>query len=382
MHNDDSGALLRLYTDRGVTFSHGEGCRLFTPTGKSYLDGTSGYGVALFGYGNREILAALSQQTLRLTTLHGSFRSPLRERVSRKLRERCSLPDYKVLWTNSGAEAVEAALKFAVLTSGKRRFLSFRGGYHGKTLGALSATPSGKYRQGLEPLLWEFTFLELGDESSFETALNDQFAAVIVEPIQGEGGVLLPPPGFLKRVRELCTDRGVLLILDEIQSGMGRSGTLLAGDQEGASGDLLLLGKGLSGGIPAGAVLVHPEVAERIPRLSHTSTFGGNPLACAGTEAVLNLLTEEFLERVVRLGHSFREGLSARTPGATVRGKGLMVGVDVGKPRRDHLLKALQREGVLALPAGEGTVRFLPPLTIAREEIQEILDAWSRAWEA
>jgi len=381
MHNDDNGALLRLYTDRGVTFSHGEGCRLFTPTGKSYLDGTSGYGVALFGYGNKEILAALSQQALRLTTLHGSFRSVLRESVSRKLRERCSLPNYKVLWTNSGAEAVEAALKFAVLASGKRRLLSFRGGYHGKTLGALSATPSEKYRQGLEPLLWEFAFLEYGDEGSLERELNDTVAAVIVEPIQGEGGVLLPPPGFLKRVRELCDDRGVILVLDEIQSGMGRSGTFLAEGQEGVAGDLLLLGKGLSGGIPSGAVLVHPGLAERIPRLSHTSTFGGNPLACAGTEAVLTLLTEELLGRVVRRGHSFREGLSERSPGATVRGRGLMVGVDVGKSRRDPLLKALQREGVLALPAGEGTIRFLPPLTISQEEIQEILIAWSRAWE-
>jgi LysW-gamma-L-lysine/LysW-L-ornithine aminotransferase len=365
-----AGALLDLYPNRGLRFVRGDGAYLEASDGRRYLDLGTNYGVSIFGYGHPAITAGLTAQLQALPTLHGSFTSDVRVRASLALARRLPMESPAICWSNSGAEAVEAALKFAALATGRKRFVACRQGYHGKTMGALSATDSAKYRGPFEPLLWEFEHVAFGDAAALRAALDGRTAALIVEPIQGEGGVVVPPPGYLAAVRRAASDAGVLMIVDEIQTGCGRTGRFLAMDHEEVSPDILCLGKGLAGGIPVGATAVTGAVAASVPRGIHTSTFGGNPLACAGALAVLALLTDEQLGDVARLGAAFIERLRQEVPDeSAVRGLGLMVGVATG-PRRDDVLKALQRGGVLAIPAGSDVVRFLPPYVVSKQDLE------------
>jgi len=373
-----TGPLLELYPNRGLRFVGGEGPYLEASDGRRYLDLMTNYGVSIFGYSHRAIAAALTAQIDALPTLHGSFGSDVRVKASLALARRLPMSSPAICWSNSGAEAIEAALKFAAISTAKRRFVACRGAYHGKTLGALSATDSPKYRTPFEPLLWDFEHVPYGDAAALREAIDDRTAAVIVEPIQGEGGVRVPPPGYLTEVRRLATDAGVLLVVDEIQSGCGRTGRFLAIEHEGVSPDIVCLGKGLAGGVPVGATAVTGAIAASVPRGLHTSTFGGSPLACAGALAVLGLLTDELLSRVARLGERFVASLrQAAPPGGTVRGLGLMVGVAVGG-RRDEILKGLQRAGVLAIPAGDDVVRFLPPYIVEPEQLDMAAEALGR----
>jgi LysW-gamma-L-lysine/LysW-L-ornithine aminotransferase len=364
-----AGALLDLYPNRGLRFVRGDGAYLEAADGRRYLDLGTNYGVSIFGYGHPAITAALTAQLQTLPTLHGSFTSDVRVRASLALARRLPMESPAICWTNSGTEAVEAALKFAALATGRKRFVACRQGYHGKTLGALSATDSVRYRGPFEPLLWEFEHVTFGDGTALGAALDGRTAAVIVEPIQGEGGVVVPAPGYLSAVRQAASDAGVLMIVDEIQTGCGRTGRFLAADHEQVSPDIVCLGKGLAGGIPVGVTAVRPDVAACVPRGIHTSTFGGNPLACAGALAVLAQLTDELLHEVTTRGEAFIERLRQEVPDANaVRGKGLMTGAAAG-PRRDDVLKALQRAGVLAIPAGADVVRFLPPYVASEQDL-------------
>ena len=373
-----TGPLLDLYPNRGLRFVSGDGAYLEASDGRRYLDLMTNYGASPFGHRHPAIVAALSAQISALQTLHGSFGSDVRLKASLALARRLPMESPAICWSNSGTEAIEAALKFAVVATGKKRFVAFRGGYHGKTLGALSATDSAKYRAPFEPLLWEFEHVEFGDASALHRAIDDRTAAVIVEPIQGEGGVRVPPPGYLMEVRRLATDAGVLLVADEIQSGCGRTGRFLAVEHEGVSPDIVCLAKGLAGGVPVGATAVTGAIAARIPRGLHTSTLGGNPLACAGAIVVLGLLSDELLARVARLGDRFMAGLREAAPsGWPVRGAGLMVGVEVGT-RRDEMLKSLQREGILAIPSADDVVRFLPPYIVEPEQLDAAAEAFGR----
>jgi acetylornithine/succinyldiaminopimelate/putrescine aminotransferase len=376
-----TGPLLDLYPNRGLRFVAGDGPYLEASDGRRYLDLMTNYGVSIFGHRHPSITAALSAQIDALTTLHGSFGSDVRLKASLALCRRLPMESPAICWSNSGAEAIEAALKFAAMSTAKKRFVACRGAYHGKTLGALSATDSPKYRAPFEPLLWDFEHVPYGDAAALRKAIDDRTAAVIVEPIQGEGGVRVPPAGYLTEVRRLASDAGVLLVVDEIQSGCGRTGRFLAIEHEGVSPDIVCLGKGLAGGVPVGATAVTGAIAASIPRGLHTSTFGGSPLACAGALAVLGLLTDELLSRVARLGERFVASLrQAVPPGGTVRGLGLMVGVGVGG-RRDEILKGLQRAGVLAIPAGDDVVRFLPPYIVEPEQLDMAAETLGRLLE-
>lgn len=361
-----------VFPSRGLALTKGEGANLQDASGRRYLDFTSGYGVAIFGHSHPVLTAALTAQLARLTVLHGSFANDVRAEAQAALLERCGGGLARVHLSSSGTEANEAALKFAVLATGRKRFAACRGGYHGKTLGALAATDGAKYRVPFEPLPWNFDFVPYGDIAALDAVLDGRAAGFIVEPIQGESGVRPAPPGYLNAAAAMCKARGALLIIDEIQTGTGRTGEFMASAAEVSSFDIVTLGKGLAGGIPIGATLVSAPVAAAIGRGSHTSTFSGSPLAAAGIKAVLDLLDEKILARVRKSGEHFRRALeSIHSPLIKdVRGRGLMIGVEVDG-RRDEILKALQRGGLLAIPAGDDVVRFLPPYVVETAQIDE-----------
>jgi len=363
------------YPNRGLTLVEGEGVYLKDESGKAYLDLMTNYGVNIFGHCHPDLTESLTAQLRRLTTLHGSFANDMRAEAARALVLRCGGGLSRVYFSNSGTEANEAALKFAVLATGRKRFIRCRSGYHGKTLGALSATDGGKFRAAFEPLLWDFNVIPYNDPDALEAALDDRTAGLIVEPVQGEGGIHLPNPGYLKKAKDLCACRGAVLILDEVQSGMGRLGTFLASQPEAIAYDIVTLGKGLAGGIPVGATLVSAAVAERIPKSSHTSTFGGNPLAAAGILAALRILDDGLLAHVREMGECFLTGLRRLESNTSIKakGKGLMLGLEVDS-NRDGFLKKLQKEMILAIPAAENVVRFLPPYIIQKEQVQWALN--------
>jgi acetylornithine/LysW-gamma-L-lysine aminotransferase len=374
--------LVNTYPDRVVTLTRGEGVYLFDEHGKRFLDLMTNYGVNIFGYNHPHIQHALCNQLKKLTTIHGSFNNDTRAEAAQKLIQRCGGGLTKVFFSNSGSEAIEAALKFSVLATGKKRFISCEGGYHGKTLGALSANGKDEYRSPFEPLLWEFQRINYNDISQLEDALDNKTSAFLVEPIQGEGGIILPDPGYLKAAREVCREKNVLMVVDEIQTGAGRTGRFLASQNEIDEFDIICMGKGLAGGIPVGATLVSDRVAAEIPRLAHSSTFGGNPLAAAGILAVLQVLDEKMTARVKDAGDYFLRSLKKIGSALIIdtKGAGLMIGVDV-KEKRDAILQGLQKEGILAVPAADSIVRFLPSYILETDHIDTAVSALDRVLE-
>ncbi len=364
------------YINRGLNFVRGDGVYLIDEQGDNYLDMMTNYGVSIFGHAHPLVNRVLHHQLDQIINLHGSFTNDIRAQASKALVTRCGDGYAHVYWGNSGAEAVEAALKFAVLKTGRKKFISASGGYHGKTLGALSATDTKKYRSPFEPLLWEFVSHVYGDSDAFLKLINDTTAAVIIEPIQGESGIIIPPNGYLQTIRKACTKHGAVLILDEIQSGTGRTGEFLASSQAGIVGDIICLGKGLAGGLAVGATVVTADVGSAISRGVHTSTFGGNPLACAGALATINLLDSKLFAHIRDTGQYFVNQL--KTLGSShikqVRGSGLMIGLEL-TDNRDEVLKQLQKEKILAIPAGETVVRFLPPYIIEKKHIDVAIKA-------
>lgn len=363
------------YVNRGVTFVRGMGMQLIDENGQVYLDMMSNYGVNIFGHVDNEITTQITKQLNTLTTLHGSFNNDIRAEASEMLIKRCGNSYQFVYWSNSGAEANEAALKFAVTATGKKRVIACENSFHGKTLGALSVTAGEKYRKPFLPLLWDIVFINHNDIKALEKAIDKNTAAFIVEPIQGEGGIYVPDHNYLKEVRKVCDKYGVLLIVDEIQTGMGRTGSLLSIQQNGVEADILTLGKGLAGGIPIGATLVNQKVGNAIFKGLHTSTFGGNPLACAGVIATLNKINDKLLRSVTKTGKYFIKELKKIKSSliVDVRGQGLMIGIEI-KDDRNGLLKKLQNEKILAIPAGENVVRFLPPFIVQKKQIDHVIN--------
>ena len=361
--------MVNTYPNRGIVLEKGMGAYLIDQNGKKYLDCMTNYGVNIFGYDYSPIRKELVSQLSLLTTLHGSFTNEKRAKASQMVVEKCGPMYTQVYWSNSGAEAVEAALKFAVLTTGKTKFIACTHAYHGKTLGALSATDGEKYKKPFFPLLWDFTHIKYDDVQALEKTIDNNTAGFIMEPIQGEGGLIPPSKGYLKKVKQMCERHNILFILDEIQSGVGRTGYFLASQQEHTDGDIICLGKGLAGGIPVGATVITQKVADKIPKNIHTSTFGGNPLACAGVIATLEKLNQPMLNVIKKNGAYFINQLRKIKSSliVEVRGRGLMIGVEV-KDRRNEILKKMQDNRVLVIPAGEQVVRFLPPYIITKKQ--------------
>ncbi|OGK34287.1 hypothetical protein A3F59_05685 [Candidatus Roizmanbacteria bacterium RIFCSPHIGHO2_12_FULL_38_13] len=370
--------VVNTYVNRGLNLVRGEGMYLYDEKGNKYLDLMSNYGVNIFGHNNPNITKSLIEQFSRLPVLHGSFANDMRAESAFQLVKKCGGGLSQVYFSNSGAEAVEAALKFAVLATGKKKFIACKHSYHGKTLGALSATHGDKYKKMFSPLLWNFKFIEHGEIEALEKNISKDVAAFIVEPIQGEGGIFTPPINYLRKVRKVCDKHGILLILDEIQTGCGRTGTFLASQSSEVDYDIVCLGKGLAGGIPVGATLVSKKIATQIPKQIHTSTFGGNPLAASGIIATLEFLNENTLNHVKKIGSYFIDQLRTIQSDqiVEVRGAGLMIGLAVKD--RNSLLKELQKNHILAIPAGDDVVRFLPPFIVEKKHVDEVIKVLKR----
>jgi predicted acetylornithine/succinylornithine family transaminase len=375
-----SDALLPVY-ERDITLVKGKGARLWDAQGREWLDFAAGIAVNGFGYGDRKILAAIKQQAGLLIHASNLFHTEPATALARRLVD-LAFPS-KVFFTNSGTEAWEGAMKFARRIGneqGRTDYVCFEHSFHGRTMGALSTTWTAKYREPFEPLVPGVRFCPLGDLAAVAGAVNEKTAAVMVEPVQGEGGIRPASPEFLRGLSDLCRERGALLVFDEIQCGLGRTGKMFAHQHAAVTPDILTLAKPLAGGLPMGAILLRDTLAPALRVGDHGSTFGGNPVAAAAALAVLDHLTAPgFLEDVEKRGQYLMRGLRklGRTHKATVaevRGMGLMVGVEVRGAAGD-VVKGLKEKGILATKAGDHVVRLLPPLIVKRAEIRTLLDA-------
>ncbi len=360
---------------RPVEFTHGSGARLFDSEGNSYIDATSSYGVASLGHAHPKLVGAIANQAGRLMALTPSFANGQRAAYMSALVEALGAPFSRLFLCNSGAEAMEATLKVARLKTGRTEVVACIRGFHGRTLGALSATAEKAYRAPFGPLVPGFTHVPYGRIDSLAEVVNSSTAAVVLEVIQGEGGVRPAEAKYLREVRELCDSTGTLLAFDEVQTGFGRTGDLFAFQGVGVTPDLVALAKGIAGGFPMGAVGM-TEALGPLPPGSHGSTFGGNPLACAAAHAVLDVIQGEGLcARARGLGEHamarLREGAGRNV--REVRGRGLMIGIELRGAVRPAL-DALFSRRILALPAGRNVLRLLPPLVIDERDWDTVID--------
>ncbi|MBT8173593.1 MAG: acetylornithine/succinylornithine family transaminase [Nitrosopumilus sp.] len=368
-----------LYQRFPVTIEKGSGAHVWDADGKEYIDCMGGYGVALVGHQNQRVNDAIKGQIEKIITVHSSLYNKTREEFLKLLIELAPKGLTQVHLNNSGAEAIEAAIKFARKFTGKKGMVAMKGSYHGKSFGALSLTFNPKYKKAFEPLLEKVSFASFGDIESLRSVVDDDTAFVILEPIQGESGINVAPDGFLQEVRKLCDEKGILLIFDEIQAGLGRTGRLWASEHWDTAPDILCLAKGIAGGVPMGATLVRPDILASMSKGEHSSTFGGNPLSCAAGTAALKALTEDgLIENSEKMGKIFREGLEKLKENHTmireIRGKGLMIGIEMKFEVRD-ILMGLMKKGVLMLYSGRNILRILPPLVISEEDITKVLHA-------
>jgi predicted acetylornithine/succinylornithine family transaminase len=373
-------ALLPVY-DRDLVVVSGKGPRLTDSAGKTYLDFAAGVGVNGLGYGDRAVVAAIKAQAAKIVHASNLYHTEVQQSLAARLVA-LAFPA-KVFFSNSGTEGVEAAIKFARKIGkpeGRTELVAFERSFHGRTLGALSLTWTAKYREPFEPLVPGVRFLPWDDLAAAEASLGAQTAAVVIEPVQGEGGIRTARPEFLQGLAALCKRKGALLVVDEIQCGFGRTGRLFAYQHAGITPDILTLAKPLGGGLPLGAVLLREELAAAIAVGDHGSTFGGNPVACAAAMAVLDRITAEgFVEGVSKRGAELTRGLkklARKYPGAIkeVRGAGLMLGVEMAGPA-GPVVKGLRERGILATKAGDNVLRLLPPLVIKPADVREFLAA-------
>jgi acetylornithine/LysW-gamma-L-lysine aminotransferase len=366
---------LSLFQKRGITLVKGKNARVWDKDGKEYIDCTAGHGVASIGHANDELVAALSSQAAKLITCTGSFYNEERAKLMEKLVEISPDGLEKVFLCNSGAESVEAAIKFARLSTGKTDFICAMRGFHGRTLGALSATHNPKYREDFQPLIPGFHFVPYNNFEKIKEMLTEATAAIILEVIQGEGGVHPADPEYMKQVQAICKEREILLIIDEVQTGFGRTGKLFACEHYDLKPDLLCLSKAIGGGFPIGAVLCSSSIKVSLGK--HGTTFGGNPLACAAALASINfLLKNDLPEQSAKKGQYFVEKFPSGKLEKVreVRQIGLMIGIELKEKSQPYITK-LQEMGVLTIPAGATVIRLLPPLTIEYEQLDIVIDS-------
>jgi acetylornithine/N-succinyldiaminopimelate aminotransferase len=373
-------ALMPTYARADIAFERGEGAWLITEEGRRYLDFGAGIATSSLGHGHPHLVAAIAEQAGRVMHVSNLYRVKQAERLAERLVA-ATFAD-SVFFCNSGAEANEGMVKMvrrAMAATGRperTRMICFDGAFHGRTLAMLSATGNPKYLDGFGPPVDGFDHVPFGNMNALRNAITPQTAGILVEPIQGEGGVRVAPANFLRDLRAACDEWGLLLALDEVQCGMGRTGTLFAYQQSGIEPDVLSAAKGIAGGFPMGAILARESVAKYLTPGSHGTTFGGNPLACAAANAVLDvLLGPGFLDGVVRKGARLQDGLAALAHQETdvfagVRGQGLMLGLVCAMPNT-AVQAACVAEGLLTVAAGENVLRLVPPLVVTEADIDE-----------
>ena len=378
-------SLIQNYGRQDIRFVRGQGLHLWDDQGREYLDAFAGVAVSTLGHAHPRIVETIARQAA--TVMHTSNHYHIIEQEA--LADRLvasSFADGQVLFGNSGAEANEAAYKLCRLWGNgkhggrKTRMLAFENGFHGRTLGSLSLTANPAYREPFAPLP-KADFLPLGDVPRLRAAFADDVAGVWIEPIQGEGGVIVPPPGFLAELRALCDKHGALLVADEVQTGVGRTGTMWGWQAEGVVPDIMCVAKGLGGGIPIGAIVARAHCAELFKPGHHGSTYAGNHLACAVGCAVMDEVAKPgFLDAVKANGKRLADGLAKIFPGCPVRGRGLLLGVQLPAERKaTDLVTAARAQGLIVGPSGNNTLRLAPPLIVTAAEVDEIVERLGRA---
>ena len=390
MSEQGTSHLLPTYARVDLAFERGEGAWLVATNGERYLDFTSGVAVNALGHAHPHLVAAISEQVQKLTHVSNLYRIPEAERMAARLCD-ASFADF-VFFCNSGAEAMECCIKTARkhhAANGRPerfRIVTFEGAFHGRTLATLAAGGQKKYLEGFGPVADGFDQVPFGDLEAAKRAVGPATAAILIEPIMGEGGVRVVAPEFLRALRQLCDQHGLLLVFDEVQTGMGRTGELFAYQRSGVAPDIMGLAKAIGGGFPLGACLATADAAKGMTAGTHGSTFGGNPLAMAAGNAVLDvMLADGFLERVKRLSLVLKQKLAAiqdRYPSviAEVRGEGLLLGLRAAMPAGE-LVDALRAEKMITVAAGDNVVRLLPPLIITEDEVAEAAKRIERACE-
>jgi len=365
-----------VYAKRDLTIVRGEGATLYDDQGNAYIDCVGGQGAANLGHAHPKVVAAIAEQAQRIISVPEMFYNDTRAALLEKLTSLAPEGMDRAFLSNSGTEAVEAAFKFARFSTKRTEIIATMRGFHGRSMGALSATWNKKYRIPFQPLIPGIKHVPYNKLDKLDAAIDENTAAVILEAVQGEGGVYPGDAEYLLGAQELCRERGALLIMDEIQTGFGRTGKMFAVNHYDLSPDIMTVAKSMAGGVPMGATLLGQRVAE-LSKGIHGSTFGGNPLAAAASLAALNALVDEKLpERAAELGAYFLAELQKiESPLVRgVRGMGLMLGIEIKKKVAPYL-KALTERGILALPAGMTVIRFLPPLVIEKEQIDEVIVA-------
>lgn len=370
--------MANVYAKRRIVIAKGKGALVWDINGKEYIDCTGSYGVSIIGHSHPKVVEAVRRQAETLISCHASFYNEARSGLLQKITRIAPKGLNKVFLANSGAEAVECAIKLARKFSGKPEIIAMMGAFHGKTMGALSATWDRKYREPFKPLVPEFKHVPPDNLEKVKEAITEKTAAILVEPIRGEGGIRVPPNGFLPGLREICDEMGVLLIFDEVQTGFGRTGKIFACEHWNVVPDVLCLAKSVAGGLPLGITIAKEKVMSSLKVGEHTTTFSGSPIVCAAACAAIDVLVEKKLpERAAILGRYFKEkleGLQARHKIVReVRGLGLMIGMELRFDVLNIILKCMER-GVLILDAGRNILRFLPPLVIEREHIDRVID--------
>jgi len=363
------------YGKQPIVLVRGEGAHIWDLDGTEYIDCIGGHGASNMGHAHPAVVKAISEQAQRLFLAPNGFYNDVRARLLSELVRVAPPGLERAFLCNSGTEAVEAALKFARLATGRSKVISTMRGFHGRSMGALGTTWRKEYRKPFEPLIPGFGFVPYNKLERMEKVVDDETAAVILEVVQGEGGVNLGDGEYLRGVQALCHERGAMFIVDEVQTGFGRTGKFFASEHHGLEPDLMTVAKSIAGGLPMGATLIGQRIG-KVPGHVHGSTFGGSALACAAALAVIETMEADHLpERAARLGARLVEGLSAIDAQVVrgVRGLGLMVGIEL-RGRSGSYLAALAEQGVLALPAGSTVMRFLPPLVISEDDIETVIE--------
>jgi len=386
-----TSALLPIYNRTPVAFDHGKGAHLFSTDGETYLDFGAGIAVSSLGHAHPDLVEALKSQAEKLWHTSNLYNIPDGERLATRLVEN-TFADV-VFFTNSGAEALECAIKMvrkyhsSQEAPEKYRVITFEGAFHGRTLATIAAGGKAQYLEGFGPAVDGFDQVPLGDIEAVRAAIGPETAAILIEPVQGEGGIRTVANSFMKALRQVCDEHGLLLVLDEVQSGVGRTGKLFAYEWSGIEPDIMAVAKGIGGGFPMGACLATKEAGSGMTAGSHGTTFGGNPLAMAVGNAVLDVvLAEGFLENVNRLGISLKQKMARLVDEypdiiEEVRGAGLMMGLKC-KVANGDVVKAMFEEKMLIIPAGENVVRVLPPLIIDDNDVDEAVSKMETAFKA